>query len=70
MTADLDYPRLLALTGASGPGVILLRGGDFSEREVKERLTVAFQAVAPEEFASSVVVVEKARVRKRRLPLE
>jgi predicted nuclease of predicted toxin-antitoxin system len=28
VTADLDYPRLLALTGAEGPSQILFRGGD------------------------------------------
>jgi predicted nuclease of predicted toxin-antitoxin system len=27
VTADLDYPRLLALTQAEGPGLILFRGG-------------------------------------------
>jgi len=70
LTADLDYPRMLALTGASEPGVILFRGGNYSEREIEERLAVAFQAIAPEELASSVVVIEKERIRKRRLPLE
>ena len=28
VAADLDYPRLLALAGAAGPGRILFRGGD------------------------------------------
>jgi predicted nuclease of predicted toxin-antitoxin system len=28
VTADLDYPRLLALTRAEGPSLILFRGGD------------------------------------------
>ena len=31
VTADLDYPRLLALAGAVGPSLILFRGGDWSE---------------------------------------
>ncbi|MBI5741552.1 MAG: DUF5615 family PIN-like protein [Nitrospirae bacterium] len=26
ITADLDYPQILALSGASSPGVILFRG--------------------------------------------
>ena len=34
VTADLDYPRLLALTGAEGPSLILFRGGDWSEPDV------------------------------------
>jgi predicted nuclease of predicted toxin-antitoxin system len=34
VTTDLDYPRLLALTGAEGPSLILFRGGDWSEPDV------------------------------------
>lgn len=34
VTADLDYPRLLALAQAEGPGLILFRGGNYSEQEV------------------------------------
>jgi len=33
ITADLDFPRLLAALGSAGPGLILLRGGDYSEAE-------------------------------------
>ena len=42
VTADLDFPRLLATVGASGPGLILLRGGDYSESESVELLKVDF----------------------------
>jgi predicted nuclease of predicted toxin-antitoxin system len=31
ITADLDFPRLLAELGLTGPGLILLRGGNYSE---------------------------------------
>jgi predicted nuclease of predicted toxin-antitoxin system len=34
VTADLDYPRLLAFEGATGPGIILFRGGSYSDREM------------------------------------
>ena len=34
VTADLDYARLLALAGSSGPGIILLRGGNYSDKEM------------------------------------
>jgi len=70
VTADLDYPRLLALTKAEGPGLILFRGGNYRERETVERLTRAIETVPHHEFASSVVVIEKARIRRRRLPIE
>jgi predicted nuclease of predicted toxin-antitoxin system len=34
VTADLDYPRLLALAGAEGQSLILFRGGNWSEPDV------------------------------------
>jgi predicted nuclease of predicted toxin-antitoxin system len=38
VTADLDYPRLLALAQAEVPGLILLRGGDYGEQEAIGRV--------------------------------
>jgi predicted nuclease of predicted toxin-antitoxin system len=70
VTADLDYPRLLALSGAKGPGVILFRGGDFSGEECIEGLARAFSAIPEEELLSSIIVIEPNRVRRRRLPIE
>lgn len=70
ITADLDYPRLLALLGAEGPGLILFRGGEYSEAEVVDRLKEALRKVPGEEISSSIVVIEKWRIRRRRLPLE
>jgi predicted nuclease of predicted toxin-antitoxin system len=34
ITADLDYPRLLALNKADRPGVILFRGGSYSDDQM------------------------------------
>jgi predicted nuclease of predicted toxin-antitoxin system len=70
VTADLDYPRLLALTHAEGPGLILFRGGNYSEQEAVDRLGHALQTIPSEELPNSIVVIEKGRVRRRRLPLE
>jgi predicted nuclease of predicted toxin-antitoxin system len=67
LTADLDYPRLLALTQAQAPGLILFRGGDFSERECVERLAQVFERVPPHVLENSIVVVERSRIRLRRL---
>jgi len=38
ITADLDFPRLLALSLAEGPGIILFRGGNYSDLEMCELL--------------------------------
>ncbi len=70
ITADLDYPRLLALAQAEGPGLILFRGGNYSEQEAVEHLTRALETIPIEELPSSIVVIEKRRIRRRRLPLE
>jgi predicted nuclease of predicted toxin-antitoxin system len=69
ITADLDFPRLLALIGVKGPGLILFRGGDFSEQQVKELMTRVLNSIPADEFATSLVVVDKKRIRKRRLPI-
>jgi predicted nuclease of predicted toxin-antitoxin system len=70
VTADLDYPRLLAMAGAEGPGLILFRGGDYGDRETKDRLAAAFRAIPGEDLSTSIVVVEKRRIRRRRLPIK
>ena len=70
ITADLDYPRILALTRAEKPGLILFRGGNYSDAEAIERLARALELVPAEEMESSIVVIENNRIRRRRLPLE
>mgnify|MGYP001565952701 CR=1 FL=1 len=70
VTADLDYPRLLALTEAEGPGVILFRGGNYSEQEAVNRLMQALTTIPNEDLPNSIIVIEKGRIRRRRLPLE
>ena len=70
VTADLDYPRLLALTKAEGPGLILFRGGDYSEQEAVARLKQALETISDDELQHCVVVIEKKRIRRRRLPVE
>ena len=70
ITADLDYPQLLALTQAEGPGLILFRGGNYSEQEAVDRLGVALEVVPVAEIPSSVVVIQKTRIRRRRLPIQ
>jgi hypothetical protein len=69
VTADLDYPRLLAIGEAESPGLILFRGGDFSEADCISRLARALESIANEEFPHSVVVIEHRRLRRRRLPI-
>jgi len=69
VTADLDYPRLLALSQADGPGLVLFRGGNYSEQEVVDLLSRVFETISVDELPHSIVVVEKGRIRRRNLPL-
>jgi len=69
LTADLDYPRLLALAGSDGPGILLFRGGDWREDDILERLEHTLAMVSEDELPHSIIVIERSRIRRRRLPL-
>lgn len=69
ITADLDYPRLLVLSGADSPAVILFRGGDWKESELTNRLSTVISLIPENELTKSLVVIEKTRIRRRTLPL-
>jgi predicted nuclease of predicted toxin-antitoxin system len=70
VTADLDYPRLLALTSSDSPAIILFRGGNFNEVEMVALLASVLEAVSAEELVVSFIVVDRHRLRKRSLPLK
>jgi predicted nuclease of predicted toxin-antitoxin system len=69
ITADLDFPQLLALSSAAGPGLILFRGGNYSDAEMCELLERVLAEVPPEQLEASVCVVDRRRIRLTRLPL-
>jgi predicted nuclease of predicted toxin-antitoxin system len=70
ITADLDYSRLLAQTAAAEPSLILFRGGNWSDREVVDRMQQILPAVTPAEIERSILVIGRDRVRRRPLPLD
>ncbi|MFQ6134162.1 MAG: DUF5615 family PIN-like protein [Armatimonadota bacterium] len=69
VTADTDFPHLLALSAAQAPGVILFRGGDYTARDMTELLARVLAAVPQDELTRSVCVVDRRRIRHRPLPL-
>lgn len=69
VTADLDYPRLLAVARAMEPSLILFRGGSWSEADVRFRMATVLSNLEASDIIGSVIVVERERVRRRRLPL-
>ncbi|MBZ5581313.1 MAG: DUF5615 family PIN-like protein [Acidobacteriia bacterium] len=70
ISADLDFPRLLALAGAAGPGLILLRSGKHSEAESLECVRRVLMSVAAEDLPRSIVVVDHKSVWRRLLPIQ
>ena len=69
ITADLDFPRLLAVSEAEGPGVILFQGGNYSDAEMCDLPERVLREVPPEVLERSVSVVDRRRIRVTRLPL-
>lgn len=70
ITADLDFPRLLSLSFATGPGLILFRGGNYSDEEMASLLQKVFNTVSPETMAKSICVVDHKRIRITQLPIQ
>ena len=69
ITADLDYPHLLALARATEPSLILFRDGDWSETDMIIRMGEVLASLTEADIVRSIVVVERDRVRRRRLPI-
>ena len=69
ITADLDYSRILALTGSSEPGIILFRGGNYSDKEMLGLLKRVLATIPGDQMPNSIVVVDKKSIRRRVLPI-
>ena len=69
ITADTDFPQLLALSRSAAPGVILIRGGDYATREIEDLLSRVLSAIPEGTLARSICVVDRRQIRCRALPL-
>ena len=69
ITADLDFPRLFATLGQKAPGLILLRGGNYSEKESLECVRRVLMAEPERELMRAIVVVDHEKIRRRWLPI-
>lgn len=70
ITADLDYPRLLALSRDVEPSVIVFRDGNWGEAEIIVRMEEVLNLLSEQEISTSIITVEKERVRRCALPLK
>lgn len=49
--------------------MILFRDGDWSEADVIARMADALAALAEVDIQQSIIVIERGRIRRRRLPI-
>ena len=69
LTHDLDFSRILALTGGRSPSVVLLRTHHLLPSDSAGTLVQVLHRHAPEIETGAVVVVSPDRYRVRLLPL-
>ena len=69
VTEDLDYGTILAATGELEPGVIILRVGNWTRKQIEHRLEQVFRQMPENSFRNAIAVMERHRVRLRRLPV-
>ena len=69
VTADLDYPRLLALAQERESSLILFRDGNWSEAAIIARMEEVMQRITAADLSRSIIVVDRGRIRMRRLPV-
>ena len=69
VTADLDYPRLVLLGDATGPGIILFRGGSYSDDQMLTLLDRVLARATQLDLEHSIIVVDRHRIRRRQLPI-
>jgi len=69
ITADLDFGYLLFRSEKDVPGVILFRGGNYSEEEMRELVERVLETLPGEVIQHSIIVVDKRRIRITHLPI-
>jgi predicted nuclease of predicted toxin-antitoxin system len=70
VTADLDFPRLIAIRPDTQGGLILFRGTHWKLSAICDALVNIFAMVSDARLTSSIVVVEPSRIRIRKLRSE
>jgi predicted nuclease of predicted toxin-antitoxin system len=70
VTADTDFGTLLALSGAPGPSVVLLRRPGRRSAERARAILLVLTLVDEQLNRGAVVTVEQTRLRIRELPIK
>lgn len=69
VTADLDFARIITLSGRDGPGLILFRAGNVTDAQMLALLERVLKETTPETLPRSVVVVDEHTMRIATLPI-
>ncbi|MGQ0629940.1 MAG: DUF5615 family PIN-like protein [Sporichthyaceae bacterium] len=70
VTADSDFSMMLALSGAHGPSVVLLRGcNELSQPTIAEFLIANLASVADDLAGGAIVSLSPTRLSVRSLPI-
>jgi predicted nuclease of predicted toxin-antitoxin system len=69
-THDLDFGTLLALTHATGPSVLQIRGEDVLPDHMESAIIAAIQQHEADLTAGALVVVDAVKCRVRILPIK
>ncbi|MEK6642638.1 MAG: DUF5615 family PIN-like protein [Planctomycetota bacterium] len=69
VTSDLDFSRILALSGNSRPGLILFRAGNITDVQMLELLRKILSQVDGPQLFNSVVVADRDTMRIASLPI-
>ena len=69
ITADLDFSRIIALSGRESPGLILFRGGSLTDDQMLSLLKTVLKQVHEDQLPRSVSVIDRGTLRVAPLPL-
>lgn len=69
LTEDLDFGAILGASSEVEPGVVILRVGNLATDQINERLRQVLIPAVTDELPNAVIIVERHRVRIRRLPI-
>ena len=69
VTADLDFTRIITLSGKAGPGLILFRAGNISDDRMLALVQTVLADVDEQRLLRSVTVVDLHSIRVAPLPI-
>lgn len=70
ITADLDFPRLVALSQRDRPAMIVFRAGNITDAQMVRLVQRVLEHVEPQELERSIIVIDEHRIRVAPLPIK